>query len=105
MDEIVGRLTDLEDRLAEAEKRLTALADEPTPEVRTRRLVVVDDAGGERIILSTSDLAASMQVRTSTPMPTTGVELYACDDTGDATAEVGLLFLKGGNVAAQWRAE
>ncbi|MCB1040384.1 MAG: hypothetical protein R2701_02130 [Acidimicrobiales bacterium] len=84
----------LADRVAQLEARLDALA----RIVVTRRVVVVDGEGVERVVLSAAPGTGSVLVRLDRPEGrTTGVELVACEPS-DEQPIVGLVELREGEV-------
>ncbi len=94
----------LEDRLATLELELGLLRASVDERLRTRRLVVVDDQGVERIVLDARHRTGSILVRVAGPGGgTTGIEIYACDsETGPP--ELGWCVVKDGDVVSRWTA-
>ncbi len=81
-------------RVARLESELRALRSE----LRTGRVVVVDDADVERVVLSADRRTGSVLVRVSgAPGQTVGLELYACEPIGEEPV-MGLVELVGGDV-------
>ena len=84
----------LQARVASLEAELRALRSE----LRTRRVVVVDDDGVERVVLSADRRTGSVLVRVSgARAQTVGLELYACEPT-DEQPVMGLAELLDGDV-------
>ena len=94
----------LEERLASMEVEIAMLRATLHEHVRTRRVVVVDDHGVERIVLDARHHTGSVLVKLSGRNgATTGVEIYAADaETGPP--EVGLCVLRDGDVVSRWTA-
>ncbi len=65
-------------------------------EVRTRRLVVVDEAGRPRVTVTVERGAASVRVDAAGGDPS--AELFAVDPVDADGAEVGLALVRGGDV-------
>lgn len=83
-------------RLAHVEAELRALR----REVRTGRVVVVDDDDVERVVVSAERRTGSVLVRLDRPDGATdGLELAACEPPGEAPL-LGLVELRGGDVVA-----
>jgi len=87
-------------RLARLEAAVADLQATGRDEVRARRLVVVDESGEERVVVSARVGHASVLVRSAGtgPPATTGAELYAVDPLDGDGAEVGLAVVVGGEV-------
>lgn len=102
--DLTDRIADLEARLASLELEVVMLRATVEEHVRTRRLVVVDDEGVERIVLDARNRTGSVLVRIAGPDgATTGVEVYACEaDAGPP--EVGLCVVRDGEVVSRWTA-
>jgi hypothetical protein len=87
MDE---RLQQLEDQVALLGLTLEDLRRRLSQEVSTQRVVVVDEAGIVRVVLSAEGQVGSVLVRADRPEgETVGIELYAMDDD-KVGAQVGL---------------
>jgi hypothetical protein len=67
-------------------------------ELRTRRLVIVDADGADRIVLEAGPTHGSVLVRAAGGDGTVGVELYAVDPIEADGPEVGLALVVDGDV-------
>jgi len=90
--------------LQAAVARLDALEEQQHREVRTKRVVVVDEEGQERVVLSSRQHTGSVLVQV--PRQTdgvTGAELYASEapDSSDDPA-LGIALWRDGDQAAYW---
>lgn len=94
----------LAERIAALEFDLAVLRASLAEHVRTRRIVVVDEAGVERIVLDARHRTGSVLVRLAgVEGATTGVEVYASEpDVG--RGEVGMCVLRDGDVVSRWSA-
>ncbi len=96
-NEIVRRLGSVEEQILHDRAEMEA-------EVRTRRLVVVDDQRRERVTVDAEDAVSS--VRISMPGEVYGelvLELFVAEDVGDGNPEAGLVVYRAGEVVAHWR--
>jgi hypothetical protein len=85
-------------QLGELRERLDALEREPA-ELRCRRIVVLDIAGVERIVLEATPSSGSVRVLTDrTDGPTTAAELFAVDAVDGDPANAGVAFTDTGEV-------
>ena len=81
--------------------RLEAELAELRRELRTRRLVVVDEEEVERVVLSADRRTGSVLVRVDGPPGrTVGLEVYASEPAGEAPT-VGMAELRDGDVVAE----
>jgi hypothetical protein len=67
-------------------------------ELRARRIVLVDEAGVERIVLEAGPRHGSIQVRPAPGQAHTAVELYAVDAIEADGPEIGLALVVDGDV-------
>jgi len=94
----MDKLSALEARVAALEAALAQLSDR----VVTRRVVVTDATGVERVVVSTDMGTASVLVRLDRPPGrTTGIELFAGDHE-DEEPSIGIARLEEGEVAASY---
>lgn len=94
----IGRLAERLDTLSSelAELRASLLR-----EVRSRRVVVVEHDGFERIVLGASERFGHVTVVSRTAIDSsTGVELFANDAVDAEPANVGLALVDGGDVVS-----
>lgn len=95
------QLSGLRDRLASLELELALLRASVEERLRTRRIVVVDEEGVERIVLEARHGTGSVLVLVPGEAgSTTGVEVFATQpDIGPA--EVGVCVLRDGDVVSR----
>jgi len=93
-DDALGVDGTLAGRVAALEGAVRRLREELSMEVRTRRLVVVDGDGRERVVAGSEDtwnyLRVSARSRPDDVDCAAEVELYACDETGRQPTDAGL---------------
>jgi hypothetical protein len=92
------RVMKLEERVAHVDEcigRFITHLDGLHDEVRTRRLVVVDDAGRERIFTKMTSEGRGAALHVRTPGGKTQVEIVANDEAGDAYAGMYLFDAEG----------
>lgn len=95
---------DLATRVAALEVELALLQAAQAEQVRTRRMVVVDADGVERVIVDARHRTGSMLVRLAgQPGRTTGIEIYACE-TESGSPELGWCVIRDGEVVSRWTA-
>jgi hypothetical protein len=96
------QIDQLEDRLASLELELAMLRASVEERLRTRRLVVVDEHGVERIVLEATSTTGSVLVRLAGAAgQTTGMEIYATESEGGAP-DLGWCVLRNGDVVSRW---
>lgn len=96
------QMDQLEDRLASLELELAMLRASVEERLRTRRLVVVDEDGVERIVLEATSTTGSVLVRLAGQAgQTTGMEIYATESEGGAP-DLGWCVLRDGDVVSRW---
>ncbi len=100
MEDVTG--TDsVEVRLAAVEQLLGELIEHLSDEVKTRRLVVVEDDGFERVVLAAAGRHGEVMVAARNPGGgTTAAELYAHDAMEGDGAHAGVAVVSGGDIAA-----
>lgn len=98
---LLARLDALDTAIGDVAARLARLRRTLAGEVRTRRLVVAEADGFERVVADATGGVGAVTVRTRTHGPgTVGVEVFAADPVGDDPAHVGVALLDGGDVVA-----
>ena len=98
---LVARLDALDAAIGEVAARLARLRHTLAGEVRTRRIVVTEPDGFERIVAEATGGVGAVTVRTRTiTAGTVGVEVFAADPVGGDPAHVGVALLDGGDVVA-----
>lgn len=97
-------LVHLEQRIAALEAEVAMWRATVGERVRTRSLVIEDEAGIARVVLDARHRTGSVLVRfDGRPGETSGIELYACDaEEGDG--ELGWCVLRDGDVVSRWTA-
>ena len=100
----VRRHRDLVRELASLRRELGELKAGLAEQVTTRRLVVVDGDGVQRVVVRAEKTTGSVLVRVDSVVgETTGVELYAVEPVDDSgTAEAGAALYRSGEVAGSW---
>jgi len=99
---------DMVERIERLEAQLDRLVTGSTPEaeLRARRLVIVDDAGAERVVIETVAGTGSVLVRVPGRRgETDGIELFATPPDGAEAASIGLCVVREGDVVQWWPAE
>jgi hypothetical protein len=100
-DDLGRRLRELAARVGWLEIEGARLRTAIEEQVRTRRVVVVDDAGRERIVLAAHGRFGHVTVvAASAGDDTTAVELFATDPVDGDGAEVGVAVIDEGDVVA-----
>ena len=98
---LVARLDALDAAIGDVAARLARLRGTLAGEIRTRRLVVAEPDGFERVVAEATGGVGAVTVRTRTTGPgTVGVEVFAADPAGGDPAHVGVALLDGGDVVA-----
>lgn len=98
---LVARLDALDTAIGEVAARLARLRRTLAGEIRTRRLVVAEPDGFERVVAAATGGLGAVTVRTRTAGPgTVGVEVFAADPVGGDPAHVGVALLDDGDVVA-----
>ncbi|CCM65358.1 hypothetical protein BN381_70057 [Candidatus Microthrix parvicella RN1] len=102
----VRRRRDLVRELASLRRELGELKVGLAEQVTTRRLVVVDGDGVQRVVVRADQTTGSVLVRVDAAAgETTGVELFAVEPVNDVgTAEAGVALYQAGEVAGSWPA-
>jgi hypothetical protein len=94
-------LRDLVDRLGTLEEEVAELRESLAREVRSRRIVVVEEDGFERIVLGARDRFGHVSVQSRTAVGTsTTAELFANDGLDGDAAEVGVALTDRGEVVS-----
>lgn len=100
-DHLRARLTALEDGVAEVRSQLGRLRRQLGEEVLTRRLVVAESDGFERVILEGSTSFGAVTVRArSAGSGTVAVDLFAADSRDGEPAHIGVALIDAGDVVA-----
>jgi len=98
---MVATVRDLVERVGALSAELADLRTSLASEVRTRRVVVVEEDGFERIILGARDRFGHVTVVSRTPPgASTIAELFANDPVDADGANVGVALTDAGNVVA-----
>lgn len=98
---LAARLDALDAAIGDVAARLARLRGALAGEIRTRRLVVAEPDGFERVVAEATGGLGAVLVRTRTTGPgTVGVEVFAADPVGGDPAHVGVALLDGGDVVA-----
>lgn len=98
---LAARLDALDAAISDVAARLARLRGTLAGEIRTRRLVVAEPDGFERVVAEATGGLGAVLVRTRTTGPgTVGVEVFAADPVGGDPAHVGVALLDGGDVVA-----
>ena len=100
----VRRRRDLVRELASLRRELGELRAGLAKQVTTRRLVVVDGDGVQRVVIRSDQTTGSVLVRVDAAAgETSGVELYAVEPVDDSErAEFGVALYRAGEVAGSW---
>lgn len=100
-DHLSARLADLEASVADVRARLRRLHRQLGDEVRTRRLVIEEADGFERVVLEGNASFGAVTVRARTTAPgTVAVDLFAADGRDGEPAHIGVALVDGGDVVA-----
>lgn len=96
-----GDILHVEDRLAALQAEVAALRDELRHEIRTRRVVVVEEDGFERIVLGADDSHGEVVVAARPSRDqSTRTELFALDSDDAEGPFVGVELVDRGNSVA-----
>lgn len=100
-DHLDARLATLEAAVAEIRSRLARLRHHLGEEVRTRRLVVTEADGFERVVLEGNRSYGAVTVRARSAGPgTVAVDIFAADALDGDPAHIGVALIDAGDVVA-----
>ena len=100
-DHLSARLATLEATVAEVRARLRRLHRQLGDEVRTRRLVIDEADGFERVVLEGNASFGAVTVRARSAGPgTVAVDVFAADGRDGEPAHIGVALIDAGDVVA-----